>query len=251
MASSAYMAGRTRYARPQAMLWSNNSGTLQDGKYIPDGVEGQDFIILSDGNRQPIDISQQRIETRQRMINGTMRSYFTADKINLSTSWQRLPSRSYSAKISYNEEGKFGPITRLAILTTGNNVITVNGGNGISANMKVYGQGIPPETKVLFVNSNAITLSNAVTEDAIDSDVVFTADEYTVDGGAGGADLRAWYEDHPGPFWVFLSYDKTGGSLNMYNDIRLMFFGSFDYTVEQRGGTNHDFWNVNVSLEEA
>lgn len=100
------MAGRKNYlkgaTRPQAILFSDNSGTLSNGKYVPTGDEWSDFIILTDGNRGEISLSQQRIESRQRMINGNMRSYWTADKLNLSTSWSRIPSRAYSDYVTFN-----------------------------------------------------------------------------------------------------------------------------------------------------
>ncbi|NBP55209.1 hypothetical protein EBU71_01485 [bacterium] len=92
MSSASYMTGRRKYQRPQAMLWSDNSGTLVDGVYIPNGLEiGQDpgsetdeslynqFLILSDDNRQEIDFRPIRIEKRERMINGRMRSYHIAE----------------------------------------------------------------------------------------------------------------------------------------------------------------------------
>ena len=66
------------------MLWSKNQGTLVEGLYVPDNSEYgsdsgiEDFIVLSDHNRQPITFGMQRIENRKRMINGTMRSYHIA-----------------------------------------------------------------------------------------------------------------------------------------------------------------------------
>lgn len=198
-----YIAGRKRYARPQAMIWANNFGTVSEGIRLPLGNEKEDFIVLSDHNRGEISIGQQRIETRQRMINATMRSYHIADKINVSCSWNRLPSRSYSRNVNFNNIGQ-------------------------------------------------ATLSGAT--------------EYTVDGGAGGVELLDWYENNSGPFYVYLAYDKYNNDsfkvaanitdesfnyLSIYNDVRLMYFSSFDYSIEKRGGTNFDFWNINVSLEEA
>lgn len=202
-ATSSYIAGRKRYARPQAMIWANNFGTISEGTRFPVGNEKEDFIILSDHNRGEISIAQQRVETRQRMINATMRSYHVADKITVSCSWNRLPSRSYSRNVNFNSAGQ-------AILSG--------------------------------------------------------ASEYTVDGGAGGVELLDWYESNSGPFYVYLAYDKynndsfkVAGSitdesfnyLSIYNDVRLMYFSNFDYSIEKRGGTNFDFWNINVSLEEA
>jgi hypothetical protein len=202
--TSAYISGRRRYSRPQAMLWSDNAGTISNGVRIPNGLEKEDFIILSDHNRGEITIEQERIESRQRMINGGMRSYHTADKIKMSLSWNRLPSRSYSRNVIFNSSG----------------VAQMSGGD----------------------------------------------QEYTVDGGAGGVELLDWYETHQGPFYVYTGYDKYNSDslkvagqvtdesfnyLSIYNDVRLMYFSQFEYIVEKRGGTNFDFWNISVSLEEA
>lgn len=221
--SATYMSGRIRWSRPQAMLWSDNAGTSENGVRYPYGVEKENFIICSDHNRSEININNQRIETRQRMINGTMRSYHVADKITLSLSWDRLPSRSFSKLITFDELGR--PT------------------NGAEYTIQNYSSnGLP--------NPNyASTIST----------------EYTVDGGAGGVELLDWYENHSGPFYVFLAYDKfnsesfkTGGQvtdtsfqhLGVYNDVRQMYFSSFEYTIQKRGGTNFDLWSVSVSLEE-
>lgn len=206
MATSTYMANRVKWQRPQAILFSNNSGTLSNGLYIPNGDEGEDFIILSDHNRQPISISKQRIETRNRMINGTMRSYHTADKINLSTSWSRFPSRAYSSPPEYS----VGELDQVEVFSPQNKF-----------------KGYNPE-------------------------------EYTADGGAGGADILEWYDNYSGPFWVFLSYDNLGeGNLNRYTQVLQMYFSGFDYSVEKRGqswssgtASGFDMWEVSMSLEQ-
>lgn len=109
MSSKSYMQGRMSFltggTRPQAMLWSDNPGILDDGYFVPQGTEGQDFIILSDHNRSQIGVSQERIENRKRMINGGMRSYWIADKIKVSSSWAALPSRSFDSPVSFDESG--------------------------------------------------------------------------------------------------------------------------------------------------
>jgi hypothetical protein len=104
-----YMQGRKKYNRPSGMLWSENSGTLKDGLYIPYGYEVgineevvedktliNQFLLITDDNRKPLEFSEERIEKRERMINGRMRSYHIADKLKLSTSWDLIPSRSHS-----------------------------------------------------------------------------------------------------------------------------------------------------------
>jgi hypothetical protein len=194
------------------MLWSENSGTLISGLYIPNGLEvGQDpgsetdesvynqFLILSDDNRGPLDFNIKRIETRERMINGRMRSYHIADKLTLSTSWDMLPSRSYFTVPEFNP-------------TTGK---SPHGGQN---NL-----------------------------------------EYTSDGGAGGVEILDWYENHQGPFWVYLAYDKYSNfgkdndayaHLPQYNQLVQMYFADFSYNVVKRGNSNFDFWNISVTLEE-
>lgn len=213
MATSGYITGRKRYARPQGMLWSDTPGILSNGIYVPSGYEkGSDltgistedyFIILSDHNRQDINIQPQRIEQRRRMINGTMRSYHIADKLNISTSWNNLPSRSYKLTPVFDQ-------------TTGKSTYDHNYGSGIDA-------------------------------------------EYTADGGAGGVEMLDWYENHKGPFWVFLSYDKYNNfgdddnarlHLGEYSQVIQMYISNFNYNVIKRGGNTMDLWNINVSLEE-
>jgi hypothetical protein len=210
MATAAYLTGRRRYQRPQALLWSENPGTLVNGVYLPTGYEVQgnfaastdpdlinQFIILSDHNRGELNFTPTRIEQRQRTINGRMRSYHIADKLTMSVSWTNLPSRSY-----YQDAG---------FLST----------------------GLSPEKN--------------------------TTNEFTSDGGAGGVELLDWYENHKGPFWMFLAYDKYSnfgkadadyGNLAKYNQIIQVYIADFNYSVVKRGGSNHDLWNISVSLEE-
>ena len=110
MASKDYIySGRKQYARPQGMLWADNPGTTVDGFYVPDGVEyGADsleipeFIVLTDDNRSDIQFTPQRIEQRKRMVNGRMRSYHIADKLQISTSWSMIPSRSSNKKPNFD-----------------------------------------------------------------------------------------------------------------------------------------------------
>jgi hypothetical protein len=63
--------------------------TLTSANYL-----GGTPLILSDHGRAPLNMSYERIETRDRMANGTMRSYFIADKRTFELSWQNLPSRA-------------------------------------------------------------------------------------------------------------------------------------------------------------
>ena len=62
-------------------------------------------MILSDHNRGELQFTPIRIEQRQRTINGRMRSYHIADKLNMSVSWNNLPSRSYYQDPAFNSSG--------------------------------------------------------------------------------------------------------------------------------------------------
>jgi hypothetical protein len=194
MVSSAYLNARKKWVRPQAIIFSNNSGGILNGVPQISGVEREDFIILSDHNRGDISFSTNRLENRKRMVNGHMRSYHIADKMNVSFSYNLIPSRSFDGNPEFD--------------------------------------------------SNGITTDPGLTE-------------YTADGGAGGAELLDWYSSNPGSFYMFLSYDKpqnfTVGvyqNLDKYSDVMEVFVSDFSYNVIKRGGTNHDLWDISISLEE-
>lgn len=225
--TSEYMSGRKTWQRPQAMVWCSATPTLTDtGRLIPVGYElgsavedipeadlAKYFIILSDHNREPLDMSTERIEQRQRMANGTMRSYFIADKLKISTSWSMIPSRGFDTIPNFSQD--FGKP----------NIIG------------------PEDAGEPFPNTYYAHKSQ----------------QFTADGGAGGGEMLDWYENHTGPFWVLLSYDKYanfGSDINArshlseYSQAVQMYVSDFKYTVEKRGGTNFDLWNVSVTLEE-
>ena len=196
MANLAYLANRKKYTRPQAVIWMDSTVDLSNIDIS--GTEYQDFLILSDHSRSDISFATQRIENRQRMINGTMRSYHTADKLQISWSWSMLPSRSFNKDPQFNAQG----------------IISASGSIPI---------------------------------------------DYTVDGGAGGREILQWYNDHPGAFYMMLSYDTYNNvsnqdqynQLSKYNQVIPVYFSSFEYSIVNRGATNHDLWNISVELEEA
>jgi hypothetical protein len=105
MISSGYFEKRKQWTRPQAVILSNNSSGILNGVPQISGVEKNDFIILSDHNRSDILITPNRIENRKRMINAHMRSYYLADKVSISMSWEMLPSRAYSEDASFSQNG--------------------------------------------------------------------------------------------------------------------------------------------------
>jgi hypothetical protein len=103
----AYFSGRKKYIRPQAVIFSNNSGGIIGGVPQIIGTEGEDFIVLSDHNRSDISFSTNRLENRKRMVNGHMRSYHIANKVNISFSYNLLPSRSFSGEQSFSASGQY------------------------------------------------------------------------------------------------------------------------------------------------
>lgn len=115
MATSSYMSGRKKYQRPQGLLFADNEGIKINGFHVPEGdeigslgasVDGYgEFLILSDNNRSPIDFKTVRIEKRERMINGRMRSYHTADKLQITVSWDMLPSRAFDTYAGFDADG--------------------------------------------------------------------------------------------------------------------------------------------------
>ena len=212
MVSSAYLSARKKWNRPQAVIFSNNPGIFdQYNNLAIDGVEREDFIILSDHNRSDISFTTNRLENRKRMVNGHMRSYHIADKMDISFSYNLLPSRSY------NKDPEFS-----------------------NAGVEQSGSIVPgtPINPSLFPARNSLV-------------------EYTADGGAGGAELLDWYTQNPGSFYMFLSYDKPQNfstnkyeNLDKYSDSLEVFISNFSYNVVKRGGTNHDLWDISISLEE-
>jgi hypothetical protein len=199
MATNEYMIGRKTYQRPQAICFAETEPIEEGGMYVPEGTEFLDFLILSDHNRGPIDMGVTRIGNRKRTINGRMRSYHTADKLTISTSWDKLPSRGWP--VGHN--------------------IGQDAGINLGVNLAEY------------------------------------SDRFTVDGGAGGNEILEWYKGHTGSFWVLLAYDRypVAGdftSLHKYNEkVEMFLTDDFSYQVVQRGGSNMDFWNIDLKLEEA
>jgi hypothetical protein len=210
MATSAYITGRKRYQRPQAIIWSNNSGTLSNGFYVPTGYEigatvpgGTDpnlvdqFLILSDHNRGELNFTTERIEQRQRTINGRMRSYHIADKLNMSVSWTNLPSRANAGPAEFDSSG-------ISAFLRSTGEYTADGGAGGVELLDWY-------------------------ENHKGSFWMFLSYDKYSNFGKDEADY---------------------GNLNKYNQIVEVFISDFNYSVQKRGGNNLDLWNVSVTLEE-
>ena len=211
MATQAYMDGRKKYARPHGMMWSKQPPLIVNGKYVPYGLETNDyvdaqtpaalqdqFLILSDDNREPLAFKTNRIQTRKRMVNGQMRSYHIADKLNISTSWSLLPSRGFTTYPNFNTStGDIDP------LLVSSQIITSDGGAG------------------------GVDILNWYENNTGSFWVYLSYDKY-----------NEFAKDQ-------FRYERIGE----YPQAIEMYIASFDYDVIKRGGT-HDLWNVSVSLEE-
>ena len=82
--------------RPSLMIFTKNQpveSNAVDGSWFIGDTAGTDYLFLTDDSRAPLDVSVERIEFRNRMINGRMRTYHVADKKSFSTSWENLPSQ--------------------------------------------------------------------------------------------------------------------------------------------------------------
>ena len=218
MASNQYLSNRKRFQRPQAILWSDNPGTLTNGTYSPDGYEvgtnpdqlgnepGNNFLILSDHNRSPLDFKPNRIDKRERMINGRMRSYHIADKLTLSTSWNMLPSRSYASFPDFDS-------------TT-----------GVSQQAKKSGS---------FSGT----------------DEEYTADGGA--GGIDIINWYENHQGSFWVYLAYDRLDNFEGTsnqynrLNQYNQIMEMYISDISYSVQNRSNSMGDMWNITVTLEEA
>lgn len=233
MATFDYLAGRKTWSRPQIMLWSTEAPTLDErGRLVPPGSEEladqatlsaaellSRFLILSDHNRSPIDISFDRIEKRQRMANGAMRSLFIADKAKISVSWSMLPSRSFLLPPLFNGgDGSVNPIIRTPADIT-----------------RPYGDS----SETYYANES----------------FQYTADGGA--GGTEILDWYSnntgpfWVLLSYDRYSNFPDDSLQRIRLAEYVEAKLMYISSFEYSIVKRGATKFDMWNISVTLEEA
>ena len=62
-------------------------------------------LQFSDHGRKELSVDTERIEFRERMASGRMRSKFVSDKYKFSTSWEMLPSRTTVASTNVVADG--------------------------------------------------------------------------------------------------------------------------------------------------
>ena len=75
--------------------------------YLPVGslLYFNSTLKLSEHNRQPVSLTNNRIEKTQRMSDGTMRKFFITDKKQINVSWTMLPSY-----YTYTVDGGYGAV---------------------------------------------------------------------------------------------------------------------------------------------
>lgn len=212
MATKDYLQGRQKWARPQAMLWADGPGTLIDGLWVPTGYERTSSLLTI---------------TEDDISNDGFLIISDHNRSDISVNEQRIEQRRRMINgrmRSYHNSDKMVISTSWSML--------------------------PSRAFASRANFNQSTGISEYTD---------TTDQYTADGGAGGSEMYKWYKDHTGPFWVFLSYDNYNqfgtdveayGHLSQYSTMVEMYFANFDYSVVKRGGSNHDMWNISVTLEE-
>lgn len=165
-----------KWLRPSLLIFTQVEPTLvttgdDAGKW---NFNGATPLYLTDDGRDPLQVTPQRLEFKRRMIDGTMRSHYVADKNQFSTSWKNIPSRKT---------------------------------NGLES--------------------------------------------ITSDNFGAGQDIKDWYEETTGDFWILAVYDGIAdGTIANSAEKYHVFFESFNYSVSKRGPIN-DLWDVSITLVEA
>lgn len=275
MTTAEYLNGRKQYQRPQGMLWSvngaNTSIQTSTGLLIPDGIEhnansglSPSFLILTDDNRSPIDFSIDRIQQRKRMVNGRMRSFHIADKLNLSVSWDMIPSRSFIGDPDFNTT------TGTANFSASNQKYTTDGGAGGNEILSWYEDHTEPFYVFLAYDKYPNVLKTATITAAIGNGTStvytannkFSAGDLVVVNNMSTSQLNGAYTISAANATSFTVSSEYSGevtqsgnatsrnTLAQYNEVVEMQIADFSYSVERRGGSTFDLWSVSVSLEE-
>jgi hypothetical protein len=98
-----------KWLRPSLIVFSTKEPLPELSEGTPTGKwdfqTGGSTLYLTDDNRSPLQISVERLESKRRMVDGTMRSVHVADKYNFSTSWENIPSRKLNGSVSITSDG--------------------------------------------------------------------------------------------------------------------------------------------------
>ena len=277
MAGTTYMAGRQRYDRPQGIMFAENSGTIVNQTYVPIGQEVDSVATIT-----AVDDAFPGSGTVQYTANNSFQigdnvviSGFSIEGFNgtfavtaATATYFRVSNSTLGTPTLTN--AKVAALGTFLILSDHNrSPITISPirietrRRMVNARMRSYHIADKRQISVSWEMLPSRSFSKNPEFNPTTGDAGATALlEYTADGGAGGVELLDWYENHKGSFWVYLAYDKYNnfesvvgpvdkyGNLGKYNQILEMFVSDFSYTINKRGGTNHDLWTVSVTLEE-
>lgn len=70
--------------------------------------DGLNFVKITDHNRGPVQLTVERIETKSRMGDGTMRKYSVAKKRSWALTWTNIPSRTRFGALNTVDGGMDG-----------------------------------------------------------------------------------------------------------------------------------------------
>lgn len=135
-------------------------------------------FVVTDHNRQPLNISYDTIESSNRMANGTLRRYITANKKKINTSWDMVPAaggKNFTADgnlgaawlKSFYEENVYNPVwIRLIYAEEGwrfantNSITTPSAANNQTYNYSTANTAIP--NSFVISNKSFGSISNGV-----------------------------------------------------------------------------------------
>lgn len=148
-----------KYSRPSLIIFSDteptqNSLNLSQWKW----EDGTKKLYLTDDGRAPMQINFERIETKKRMIDGTMRSVHIADKRTFETSWTNLPSRKLNGSESITSDGF-----------------------GAGIDLKEWYEDNPDDFWMLMVYDNSANTDHSVSANAESVHVFFNNFDFTIE----------------------------------------------------------------------
>jgi hypothetical protein len=82
------------------MTWKDNPIMEWWDTRVYTGHPAASWVKITDHNRDALSISIERIESKQRMADGTLRKYSVAKKRTWATTWNNLPSKTGSLLVN-------------------------------------------------------------------------------------------------------------------------------------------------------
>ena len=95
------------------------------GNYKTNPIATLNGVKLSEHNRKGLDTSYELIESKQRMIDTTLRWYSLPAKRNWSVSWESLPSHNRSEHVGTVDGGMSGTDLEAFFHANRNNAVTM------------------------------------------------------------------------------------------------------------------------------